>query len=165
MVSQLYRHEGQLESDHEHQYLKRARALLYPILKAAPDIICVQEYWFHSSKFQREFERELFPRGYVFESCPRPRQDKEDGLAMFIREHTFEVLDIQRQVVDQKGERVLLLVHVRLRANPEHVRVSIICEWVLTMSISMYSKRTGIYPNPRECIQKQSHHQTSIRNS
>ena len=104
-----FRHGGQIESQHPSFYLKRAKALLAPMLAVQYDLLVLQEYWFHPTF--TSFIKSHLDDKYDSYFLQRPGE-KEDGLAFFVLKETLQVKSVTKKVFDRAGERVALLLQL-----------------------------------------------------
>ncbi|DAZ92541.1 TPA: hypothetical protein N0F65_012771 [Lagenidium giganteum] len=109
-----FRHGGRLESDDPTAYMARAQALIHAVQREQCDLICLQEYWFNR-QYQEPF-RQAFKRSHYLHTIKRPG-NKEDGLAMFVDKHKFDIHHVQHIEFDNAGDRVALMMHVATKWN------------------------------------------------
>ncbi|TMW67044.1 hypothetical protein Poli38472_012160 [Pythium oligandrum] len=109
-----FRHGGRLESDDRTAYLSRAQALIHTIQRDQCDLICLQEYWFNP-EYQAQF-RHAFRGSHYIHTVKRPDK-KEDGLAMFVAKHKFDIHHVHHIAFDKAGDRVALMMHVATKWN------------------------------------------------
>lgn len=62
--------------------------------------------------------------------------DKEDGLAVFVEKHKFEIHHVQHIDFDRAGDRVALLMHVATKWNRHDVPLM---QRVCYVSLRLYS--------------------------
>jgi len=94
----------------------RLEVQLKAVLGAAdPDVLCLQEFWFHDSA--QELLRGLAGGlGYELLLCRRSGwEPKDDGLAVLVRSTRFEVVESEGQELCKEGSRVLLKLLLRLK--------------------------------------------------
>ncbi|TYZ67008.1 hypothetical protein PybrP1_003257 [[Pythium] brassicae (nom. inval.)] len=109
-----FRHGGRVESSDRAACLSRAQALIRAIERERCDLVCLQEYWF-DHEYQAAFRRAFYPTHYIH-ALKRPG-DKEDGLAIFVNKHKFDVHHVQHIDFDHAGDRVALLLHLATKWN------------------------------------------------
>lgn len=113
---------GRRESDVPAQWRARMRDVINDIRACtpAPDVICLQEFWFENDNVQ--LFREAFAATYTIFCAKRPGK-KEDGLATLIKKSTRAFVRNGNAVMPHRirelsllprGDRVALLVALRL---------------------------------------------------
>lgn len=109
-----FRHGGRVESADRAAFLSRAQALIHAVQREQCDLICLQEYWFNH-EYQLTF-RQAFRSSHYLHTFKRPG-DKQDGLAIFVARHKFEIHNVVQLDFGHAGDRVAMMMHLATKWN------------------------------------------------
>lgn len=100
------------EADHQPDWTLRLETLLTLLINISPlpDVICLQEFWFHSH-YISIFERILSPHFHIFYA---QRPDRQDGLATLVLKQSSILKNPTSShilTLDQSADRIALAVN------------------------------------------------------
>lgn len=102
--------ENERESSSEKLWRDRQSSIIGLLDSLRIDIICLQEFWFGSQSFV-DLYRSAFQSNYSFYYLQR-KNPTDDGLAVFVRNQHFKVVESCHLILNDVGNRVGLLLNL-----------------------------------------------------
>lgn len=107
-----------IEANDPSRFIARHQSICAKLLECNSDVICLQEFWVSNADLQKVYETTLCDQGgYVMKSIRRTSHwgEREDGLAIFVRNSSIEIQDVQNILFHDCGDRVALLLLLAIR--------------------------------------------------
>ena len=108
------------EEDFQQTFLSRHDAICDALIATNADIICLQEFWVENEDIQDLYKRRMCEEsGYTMKQLRRTShwRQREDGLAILVKEENVEIQDSRDILFHDCGDRVALLL--LLAAKPK----------------------------------------------
>ncbi|KAJ6226957.1 hypothetical protein M0813_10495 [Anaeramoeba flamelloides] len=100
------------ESTNPNLWKSRQRNILGLLLSSESDILCIQELWF-DTLFMKNLKHEF--SGYEGIGVKRP--NRMDGLGIFVKKSTYNLVDFESLTLNDEGYRVALLAQIRSKGD------------------------------------------------
>jgi len=104
--------DGTREADHESLYVPRNTRIIQMLLRNAPSVVCMQEFWVANDQLVALYKRKMEAAGYTLYVTPRTG-DRGDGLCTAVQEARFDVIDRYNIPFRDIGDRVAHLLHLK----------------------------------------------------
>lgn len=110
------------------EYMDRNNKIIDELLKTDADIICIQEFWSGSEDIRQLYQQRMCaghgPHVYTLKELRRTSRwrSRDDGLAIFVREHRVVIQDFQDIRFHDCGDRVAQML--LLAVKPELIQLN-----------------------------------------
>lgn len=107
--------EADRESSYDNVWMERNKKIIDLVERLDLNLICLQEFWVKNRSFVQLYESRLSAKY----SCYYVRRTSgiDDGLAIFVDRSRFEFVNKVDLILNDIGNRVGLLVHLKMRAH------------------------------------------------